>query len=112
MSENKNKAPKDAESTDGWSFIPYFVERMFGTVEGFVERLSDIVTDRAQSLVYRAVYRLFGFLLLVVGIFFFLSGTAELINGIMKFPGVGQMAVGTFILLVTGSVMLLGRRRA
>lgn len=112
MTEIKKKTKEVGEENDRWSFIPYFVERMFGTVESFVERLTDIASDRAERLVNQAIHRLFALLLLGVGITFLLSGGAEVINGLVKFPGVGQMVVGTFIVLVTSIVMLFGRRRA
>ena len=112
MAETKSKKQEATESGDRWAFIPYFVERMFGTIESFVERLTDIASDRAEHLINRAIQRLFALLLLGVGITFLLTGGAEVINGLVNFPGVGQMVVGTFILLVTSIVMLFTRRRA
>ncbi|MFZ1626915.1 MAG: hypothetical protein WAT81_03890 [Candidatus Moraniibacteriota bacterium] len=110
MPENIKKLKEEKESPDRWSFISYFVERMFGTVESFIERISIVAEDRAQSVINRAIQRLFGLLLLGVGIVFLLSGGAQVINQIVQFPGIGQIAVGGFILLVTGIVMLFSRR--
>lgn len=111
MPENTKKVREEKESPERWSFIPYFVERMFGTVESFIDRISVVAEDRAQSVINRAVQRLFALLLLGVGIVFVLSGGAQVINTIVQFPGIGQIAVGTFILIVTGVVMLFSRRR-
>lgn len=111
MPENTKKTREEKESPERWSFIPYFVERMFSTVESFIERISVVAEDRAQSVINRAVQRLFALLLLGVGIVFVLSGGAQVINTLVQFPGIGQIAVGTFILIVTGIVMLFSRRR-
>lgn len=111
MPENTKKTREEKESVERWSFIPYFVERMFGTVESFIERISVVAETQAQSVINRAVQRLFALLLLGVGIVFLLSGGAQVINQIVQFPGIGQIAVGGFILLVTGIVMLFSRRR-
>lgn len=111
MPENTKKIREEKDGPERWSFIPYFVERMFGTVESFIERISIVAEDRAQSVINRAVQRLFALLLLGVGIVFLLSGGAQVINQIVQFPGIGQIAVGGFILLVTGIVMLFSRRR-
>ena len=102
---------REIENPEQWSFIPYFVERMFGAVESFVDRISGMAEDRAQSIINRAVRLLFGLLLLGVGIVFILSGSAEVINQLVHFPGVGQIILGTFILIGTGSVLLFMRRR-
>ncbi len=110
MTENAKKISKEESGPERWSFIPYFVERMFGTVESFIDRISSIAEDRAQSVINRAVQRLFGLLLLGVGIVFLFSGAAEVITQIAGIPGVGQLVVGLLILLVTGFALLLSRR--
>lgn len=111
MPENIRKIREEKENPERWSFIPYFVERMFGTVESFIDRISVVAEDRAQLVINRAVQRLFALLLLGVGVVFLLSGGAQVINQIVEFPGIGQIAVGTFILIVTGIVILFSRRR-
>lgn len=111
MVEDVKKTRGEKESPERWSFIPYFVERMFGTVESFIDRISVVAEDRAQSVINRAVQRLFALLLLGVGIVFVLSGGAEVINTLVHFPGIGQIAVGAFILIVTGTALLFSRRR-
>lgn len=111
MSENTKKMREEKENPERWSFIPYFVERMFGTVESFNDRISVLAEDRAHIVINRAVQRLFALLLLGVGIVFVLSGSAEVINALVRFPGIGQIAVGTFILVITSIVMLFSRRR-
>lgn len=112
MPEEMKKTQGEKESRERWSFIPYFVERMFGVVESFIDRISALAETRAQSVINRAVQRLFALLLLGVGVVFVLSGGAEVINTLVRFPGIGEIAVGTFILLVTSIVMLSTRRRA
>lgn len=111
MSENTKKIREEKDGPERWSFIPYFVERMFGTVESFIDRISILAETKAQSVINQAVQRLFVLLLLGVGIVFVLSGSAQVINTIVQFPGIGQIAVGTFILVVTGIVTLFSRRR-
>ncbi len=111
MTEVKKKIKESDEENDRWSFVPYVVEQMFGTAEKFVGRLTDIATGRAELFVNRAIQRLFLLFLLGVGITLFLFGGADAINGLVNFPGVGQMVVGTFILLVTGIMILSSRRR-
>lgn len=94
-----------------WSFVPDFLDRMFHTVEVFAERLLQLGSDTAEALVTRAVQRLFGLLLLGVGIVFILAGGAKILNQLFRFPGVGEMLVGFFILFATSMVLLITRRR-
>ena len=110
MAENTKKIREEHARPERWSFIPYFVERMFGTVESFIERISVVAEDRAQSVINRAVQQLFRLLLLGVGVVFLLLGTAEVLNQTMRFPGIGQIIVGTVLLMVTGLVMFIARR--
>ena len=99
------------KTTESWSFVPDFLDRMFGTVEVFTERLLALASETAEILVTRAVQRLFGLLLLGVGIVFILVGGAKLLNQLFRFPGVGEMLVGAFLLLVTSILLLVTRRR-
>lgn len=99
------------KTTESWSFIPNFLDRIFGTVETFAERLLLLASDTAETLVARAVQRLFGLLLLGVGIVFILVGGSKVLNQIFRFPGVGEMLVGTVLLLVTSILLLITRRK-
>lgn len=113
MSESKKKnPPAKEESEDRWSFIPYFVERIFGTIEDFVNRLTGIATDRAEQFINQVIQKLLTVLLIGTGVIFLLIGSAKVIDGLVNFPGVGQMVVGVGILLVTTIVVILMRRRA
>lgn len=109
MSEETRSRRKNTEAS--WSFVPDFLDRMFDTVEVFTGRLMQLLSETAEALVTRAVQRLFGLLLLGVGIVFILVGGAEILNQIFRFPGVGELLVGAFILFVTSLVMLATRRR-
>lgn len=110
MPEETRARRKNTET--GWSFVPDFLDRMFDTVEIFTERLMHLLSDTAETLVTRAVQRLFGLLLLGVGIVFVLVGGAEILNQIFRFPGVGELIVGAFILFVTSIVLLATRRKS
>lgn len=109
MSEETRARRKNPEAA--WSFVPDFLDRMFDTVELFTGRLMQLLSETAEVLVARAVQRLFGLLLLGVGIVFILVGGAEILNQIFRFPGVGELLVGAFILFVTSLVLLVTRRR-
>lgn len=109
MPEETRSRRKSTEAS--WSFVPDFLDRMFDTVEVFTGRLMQLFSETAEVLVTRAVQRLFGLLLLGVGIVFILVGGAEILNQIFRFPGVGELLVGAFILFVTSLVMLATRRR-
>lgn len=108
MPEESRAHKNDSEA---WSFIPDFLDRMFDTVEVFTGRLMTLLSDTAETLVTRAVQRLFGLLLLGVGIVFILSGGAKVLNQLFLFPGIGEMVVGAFILFVTSILLLVTRRR-
>ncbi|TXH02869.1 MAG: hypothetical protein E6R05_03670 [Candidatus Moraniibacteriota bacterium] len=99
------------KSPEAWSFVPDFLDRMFETVEVFTGRLLLLFSDTAETLVTRAVQRLFGLLLLGVGIVFVLSGGAEVLNQLFRFPGIGDMIVGAFLIFVTSIILLVTRRR-
>ena len=109
MSEETRARRKNPEAA--WSFVPDFLDRMFDTVELFTGRLMQLLSETAEVLVARAVQRLFGLLLLGVGIVFILVGGAEILNQIFRFPGVGELLVGAFLLFVTSLVLLVTRRR-
>lgn len=96
---------------EAWSFVPDFLDRMFDTVEVFTGRLMTLLSDTAETLVTRAVQRLFALLLLGVGIVFILSGGATVLNSLFRFPGIGEMIVGAFILFITSLILLVTRRR-
>lgn len=108
MSDEERSRKKN---TEAWSFVPDFVDRMFGTVEVFTSRLLALLSETAETLVTRAVQRLFGLLLLGVGVVFILVGGAKLLNQLFRFPGVGEMLVGAFLLFVTSILLLVTRRR-
>ena len=113
MAESKKKNPPvKEESEDRWSFIPYFAERRFGTIEDFVSRLAGIATDRAEHFINHSMQKFGLFLLLGIGALFLFTGGAKAIDGLVGFPGIGQMVVGTLILFVAGIAMLLTRHRA
>lgn len=112
MSESKRKNPPAKEgSEDQWTFIPYFVERILGAIEDFVNRLTGIATDRAEQFINQVIQKLLTVLLAGTGIAFLLIGSAKVIDNLVNFPGVGQMVVGAGILLVTAIIVLFVRRR-
>lgn len=87
-----------------------FLEKAVDTVEGFAGRLSGIVSSTVEEIINHAVQKLFGLLLLGMGIVFFLSGGATLLSGVLGLPGSGQMIIGVFILLVTSLFIVLTRK--
>lgn len=91
--------------------LPSLAERLLGTVERFVERISVIAEDRVLALASRVMFCLFAFLLIGVGITFLLVGSVQIINAILPFPGVGQVIIGSLVLGVAGGVLLFSRCR-
>lgn len=89
---------------------PTFIEKAVGTVEDFAGRLSTIVNTTVESITNQAIQKLFGLLLLGMGIVFFLAGGATLLSGVLGLPGSGQMIIGVFILLVTSLFIVLTRK--
>lgn len=98
--------------TEGTSaFIPNLIDRVFGTVESFVERLMGIISESADQVVSRGIQKLFGLLLVIVGIAFILSGLSQIIDQLFQSVGVGQIVVGALLLTLTAIVMLVVRKR-
>lgn len=108
MSEEKVNRKK---TTEPWSFVPTFIDKMFGTVESFAERLLAIVADSADGVVSRGVQRLFGLLLIILGIAFILTGIAKVINQIFDLVGVGEIVAGILLLSVTALVTIVVRKQ-
>jgi hypothetical protein len=111
MSEKKKgmrAAEEDAEHT---SFVPRFIEHLFGAVERFINRISDIAEDRALTVINLVVSRLLLCLFLAIGIMFLLTGGVRVIDHIVQFPGIGQIILGSLTLLVTGIIWLATRRQ-
>lgn len=86
-------------------------ERVLGTVENFGNTLLNSISNKAEELVNQGVHRLFGLLILATGMIFFLIGAAQVMNQLFQFQGVGEMIIGTLILLVTAIVLLIFRKR-
>jgi len=84
---------------------------MFGVAEVFTNRLMDILSSSTEALINRAVQRLLILLLLGVGIVFILSGSADMLDQLLRIPGMGQIVVGMILLFVTSSVLLVTRNK-
>ncbi len=97
--------------TEHGSIIPNLIERMFGVAEVFTNRLMDILSSSTEALINRAVQRLLILLLLGVGIVFILSGSADMLDQLLRIPGMGQIVVGMILLFVTSSVLLVTRNK-
>lgn len=110
MTEEPKKHREKETTGKTWDVIPYILERLFGTVESFAGRLLDLASSSAEGLVNRSVQKLFTLLLLGMGIVFFLSGGAAVINHVFALPGIGQMVIGLVILFITSLYLLLTRR--
>lgn len=98
------------EKTQEKVVSPSFLDRAVGTVEDVAGRLSTIVSTTVETITNQAIQKLFGLLLLGMGIVFFLSGGATLMSGALGLPGSGQMIIGVFILLVTSLFIVLTRK--
>ena len=99
------------KSSGAASFLPNLIDRMFSTVETFAERLMTIVSESADEVMGRAVQRLFGLLLVIVGIAFILSGIGEIVNQVLGTRGAGEVIVGVLLLSLTAAVFLFIRRK-
>lgn len=108
MSEESRASKKS--STDA-SFLPNLIDRMFSTVEVFADRLMTIVSESADGVVTRAVQRLFGLLLIIVGVAFILSGIGEILNQMFGTRGAGEVIVGALLLSLTAAVFIIIRRK-
>ncbi len=102
---------RSTRKTSSASFLLNLVDRVFGTVETFVSQLMTIVSESADGVVSRAVQKLFGLLLIMVGIGFILSGVAKIINQLLDSVGVGEIVVGALLLCITAIVITLIRKK-
>ncbi len=99
------------KSSSAASFLPDLINRMFSTVEVFADRLMTIVSESADGVVTRAVQRLFGLLLIIVGVAFILSGIGEILNQMLGTRGAGEVIVGALLLSLTAAVFIIIRRK-
>lgn len=91
-------------------FVSAFVERLFGAAEHFLERVSDMAEARTLLVINRVTLRIFLLLLLGLGTLFFLLGSIQIINHILRFPGIGQILIGSIMLVVSGVMLFVLRR--
>lgn len=110
MPDTSSSRPRKRE-TDKESVLPHFVERMFGVAEVFTSRFMDILSSSTEELISRAAQRFFVLLLLGVGIVFMLSGSADILNQMLRYPGIGEVAVGAMLLFVTSTMLLVQRNK-
>lgn len=99
------------KSSGAASFLPNLIDRMFSTVETFAERLMAIVSDSVEGVVSQAVQKLFGLLLVIVGIVFILAGVATILNQILNTDGAGEVIVGALLLALTAAIFIIIRRK-
>jgi hypothetical protein len=96
---NKTKKEKGgSEWNTGWIF-----ETVFGSVRSLVESLLGSVSESLNDIVTNIARRAFAMILAVFGLWFLLSGFAELLSFLYGAPGLGEILVGV---LVFGSAIL------
>jgi hypothetical protein len=96
---NKTKKEKGGgEWSSSWIF-----ETVFGSVRSLVESLIGSVSAGIDDVVTRIARRAFAMMLAVFGLWFLLSGFAEMLSFLYDVPGLGEILVG---ILVFGSAVL------
>ncbi|MBP9751578.1 MAG: hypothetical protein KBD19_01810 [Candidatus Moranbacteria bacterium] len=97
-----NKTKKEKGSGGIWD-AGWIFETVFGSVKSLVESLLGSVSAGLDDIVTRLARRAFAMMLAVFGLWFLLSGFAEMLSSIYGVPGVGSVLVG---ILVFGSAVL------
>lgn len=96
---NKTKKEKnDSEWNAGWIF-----DTVFGSIRSIVESLLGSVSEGLNNIVTNIARRAFAMILAVFGLWFLLSGFAEILSFLYSVPGLGSILVG---ILVFGSAVL------
>lgn len=97
---NKTKKEKSGggEWNTGWIF-----DAVFGNVKSLAESLLGSVSAGIDDIVTRIARRAFAMILAVFGLWFLLSGFADLLSYLYGAPGLGEILVG---ILVFGSAVL------
>jgi hypothetical protein len=97
-----NKTKKEKGSGGIWD-AGWIFETVFGSVKSLVESLLGSVSAGIDDIVTNIARRAFAMILAVFGLWFLLSGFAELLSFLYGAPGLGEILVGV---LVFGSAVL------
>lgn len=97
-----NKTKKEKEKGGEWD-SSWIFDMIFGSVKSFVESLLKSVTDTVEGVVVSVARRAFALVLAVFGLWFLLSGFADVLSYIYGVPGLGDVLVGV---IVFGSAVL------
>lgn len=97
--EDKKKITKKA-SPIGTRWINHLLDNVFGTIQTFVEGSINSVHEAVHGFTRQLVKRAFLLFFALFGVTLICVGFAEFLSILYKMPGVGEMVVGAFVLLI------------
>ena len=99
---NKNMEEKTTKKTkESVSWTGILLESVFGGFQSLIEGMFGGLREMAQAFTRRLARQTFLLLFAFLGSVFLLVGGAEFISARYQLPGVGEMLVGIFILLIS-----------
>ena len=97
-----NKTRKEKSGSGEWG-ASWILDTVFGSIRTLVEGLLENITEGIEGIITRVARRAFAMVLAVFGLWFLLSGFADVLSYIYGVPGLGGVLVGV---IVFGSAVL------
>ena len=95
----EEKTTRKTKASGSWTGI--FLESIFGGLQSLLEGMFGGLREMAQAFTRRLARQTFLLLFAFLGSIFLLIGGAEFISARYQVPGVGEMFIGIFILLIS-----------
>jgi len=101
---------KTKKGEGGWD-LPFVFDFIFGKIGTLVDGLFEAVIDAIEISVAGAIRRIVAVVIGIIGLCFFLSGVADVLDTLYVVPGIGAVVVGVVVMSVAAIVTLSVRRK-
>ncbi len=87
-------------SKNSKGFMAVVLDGLFGSVEAIIAGVVESARQSTEDFIRRVARNLLLLFLALLGIIFFLVGGARMLSDVLERPGLGDVLVGSVILLV------------
>lgn len=96
----EKKITKTEKNGVGTRWINHLLDNVFGTIQTFVEGSINSVHEAVHGFTRQLVKRAFLLYFALFGVTLVCVGLAEFLSVVYRMPGMGEMVVGAFVLLI------------